>query len=150
MTKYDCFGNPIQRAVTLKLSANAQKAVFLLRGHHVYVERLVKSKYHGWANGFYLGNYTWDRGIFSTRSGMRVPGFSKLTLKELKDKHLLSGPTFFPEVDTRYRNHGWFNKNRRFNGDRVYTLSPKGLTSFIVATVIDAVAAITQDEEMEG
>lgn len=48
------------------------KAIGLLRSHYVYVVRLMPTGFSGLGR---IPDFTWDYGIFNTRTGARVMGF---------------------------------------------------------------------------
>jgi hypothetical protein len=108
-----------------------QKAVAYLRSHYVYAEILKCNKTYG---GWKVPEFVIDRGIFSTRTGMRVEGFGPMTLRTLKDYKLLDSPALFPNS---YGHDGWWG-GKPYQ-DKVFSLSQYGLECFVLATVIKAV-----------
>lgn len=109
----------------------AQKAVYLLRGHYVYV-RMAQAT--GFIGSWKIPEYVLDCGIINTHTGARVLGFGKATFKELKAAELLSKPAKFP---SHYKAMKY--------PDLIYTLEYSRLNLFVIRTIIEAV--VTMKEE---
>ena len=105
------------------VSAQAAKAISLLRKHYVFTVRPVAT---GFWNSYRIPAFVYDYGIFNTRTGARVMGFGKQTFKELKGKKLLSKPAKFYVL-------------RHHSADCVYTLSPKAVELIVLVAVVQVV-----------
>jgi hypothetical protein len=111
-----------------RLSAQAQKAVYLLRSHFVFVTHLVRNSYVGATRrGVQVPEFSWQDGIFDTQTGRRVSGFSSVTLKELRRAKLLGKPA---KVLTGQ------------GAESVYFLSDKALQTFVIGVIVNAVIRV--------
>ena len=105
------------------ISAQAQKAICLLRSHYVFTVRPVATGFWG---DWKVPEFTLDYGIFNTRSGARIVGFGRQTFRELHQKKLLSAPASFKVL-------------RYHSPDKVYTLSPRAVDLVVLMSIVHTV-----------
>jgi hypothetical protein len=128
---------------TRLLSSHAQKAVFLLRGHYVFVRMLRPTGFRG---GGRVPEYAMAYRVINTHSGAEVLGLGEGTFRELWQARLLDVPAKFPSryPELRRRRQPW---SREGYTEDVYTLNSNGPTAVLVAAVIKATDLRNLEEE---